>query len=47
MKCAVEMGSVAMIYIPSFVKIGLDILKLIGMIHRHSSKQKPSDLHPF
>jgi hypothetical protein len=29
MKYAVEMGSVAMIYIPSFIKIGSGILKLI------------------
>jgi hypothetical protein len=29
MKYAVEMGSGAMIYIPSFIKIGLGIQKLI------------------
>jgi hypothetical protein len=29
-KYAVEMGSVAMISIPSFIKIGAGILKLIG-----------------
>jgi hypothetical protein len=29
MKPVVEMGSVAMIYIPSFIKIGSDIRKLI------------------
>jgi hypothetical protein len=29
MKCAVEMGSGAMIYIPSFIKIGSGIHKLI------------------
>jgi hypothetical protein len=28
MKCAVEMGSGAMIYIPSFIKIGSGIQKL-------------------
>jgi hypothetical protein len=33
MKYAVEMGSDAMIYIPSFIKIGLGIQKLIGGIH--------------
>jgi hypothetical protein len=33
MKCAVEMDSVAMIYIPSFIKIGAGIQKL-GEIHR-------------
>jgi hypothetical protein len=32
---AVEMGSGAMIYIPSFIKIILGIQKLIGEIHRH------------
>jgi hypothetical protein len=30
MKYAVEIGSGAMIYIPSFMKIGSDIQKLIG-----------------
>jgi hypothetical protein len=40
MKCAVEMGSVAMIYIPSFMKIGSDIQNLIGSIHRHRSRRK-------
>jgi hypothetical protein len=30
MKCAVEMGSGAMVYIPSFIKIGSAVLKLIG-----------------
>jgi hypothetical protein len=30
MKYAVEMGSGAMIYIPSFVKIGSGIQKLLG-----------------
>jgi hypothetical protein len=29
MKCAIEMGSGAMIYIPSFIKIGSGIQKLI------------------
>jgi hypothetical protein len=29
-KCTVEMGSVAMIYIPIFIKIGSGIKKLIG-----------------
>jgi hypothetical protein len=38
MKYAVGMGSGAMIYeyIPSFIKIGSGIQKLIGEIHRHS-----------
>jgi hypothetical protein len=30
MMYAIEMGSVAMIYIPSSIKTGSDILKLIG-----------------
>jgi hypothetical protein len=30
MKYAVELGSGAMIYIPSFIKIGLEIQKLTG-----------------
>jgi hypothetical protein len=34
MKYAVEMGSGAMIYIRSFIKIGSGIQKLIGGIHR-------------
>jgi hypothetical protein len=34
MKYAVEIGSGAMIYIPSFIKIGSAIEKLIGGIHR-------------
>jgi hypothetical protein len=31
---AVEMGSVAMMYIPNFTKIGSGIRKLIGRTHR-------------
>jgi hypothetical protein len=34
MKDGFEMGSGAMIYIPSFIKIGSTIQKLIGGIHR-------------
>jgi hypothetical protein len=34
MKYAVEMGSGAMIYIPSFTEIGSGIQKLTGGIHR-------------
>jgi hypothetical protein len=30
MKCVLEMGSGAMIYIPSFIKIGSGIEKLVG-----------------
>jgi hypothetical protein len=38
MKYAVKMGSDAMIHIPSFIKIGSGILKLIeGGIHRHTN----------
>jgi hypothetical protein len=36
MKYAVEMGSGAIMYIPSFIKIDSGIQKLIGRIHRHS-----------
>jgi hypothetical protein len=38
MKYAVEMGSGATIYIPSFIKIGSSIPKLIGGIHRHTDR---------
>jgi hypothetical protein len=40
MKYAVEMGSVARIYVPSFIKIGSDIRKLIGGIHRHTGSME-------
>jgi hypothetical protein len=33
MKYAVEMGSGAMVFVPSVIKIGSGILKLIGVIH--------------
>jgi hypothetical protein len=36
MKHATEMASSGMIYIPSFIKIGLSIQKLILGIHRHT-----------
>jgi hypothetical protein len=37
MRYAVEMGTDAMTYIPSFIKTGSGILKLIAKrIHRHS-----------
>jgi hypothetical protein len=36
MKYAAEMGSGAMIYIPSFIKIGEGTQKLIGGIHRQT-----------
>jgi hypothetical protein len=35
MKYVVEIGSGVMIYIPSFIKIGSGIQKLIGGIHTH------------
>jgi hypothetical protein len=36
MKYAVEMGSGAMRYMPSFIKIGSGIQELIGGIQRHT-----------
>jgi hypothetical protein len=33
MKYAVEMGSGAMIYVPSVIKIGSGVQKLIGGVH--------------
>jgi hypothetical protein len=39
MKYAVEMGSVAVIYIASFMKIGIGIKKLIRGIHRHTDRK--------
>jgi hypothetical protein len=36
MKYAVEMGPSAMIYVPSFIKIGSAVQKLTGGIHRHT-----------
>jgi hypothetical protein len=36
MKHAVEMGSGPMTFIPSFIKIGSGIQKLIKGIHRHT-----------
>jgi hypothetical protein len=42
MKYAVEMRSGAMIYIPSFIKIGSGIQKLKGGIHRHTDRMEIS-----
>jgi hypothetical protein len=42
MKYAVEMGSIAMIYIPSFIKIVSAIQKLIG---ENSETYKHTDTH--
>jgi hypothetical protein len=36
MKYAIGMGSGAMIYTPSFIKIGSAIQKMIGRTHRHT-----------
>jgi hypothetical protein len=36
---AAEMGSGAMIYIPSFIKIDSVIQKLMGGIHRHTDSK--------
>jgi hypothetical protein len=40
MKYAVETGSVATIYISSFIKIGSGIQQLIGGIHRHTDRME-------
>jgi hypothetical protein len=40
MKCAVEMGSGAMVYIPSFIKTASGIQKLIGGIYRHTDRME-------
>jgi hypothetical protein len=40
MKYAVEVGLGAMVYIPSFVKIGSGIQKLIRGIHRHTNRME-------
>jgi hypothetical protein len=37
MKFAVGMGPSAMIYVPSFMKVGLGIRKLIGEIRRNTA----------
>jgi hypothetical protein len=34
------MGSGAVIYVPSFIKIGSGIQELIGVIHRHTHRQQ-------
>jgi hypothetical protein len=40
MKYAIEMGSDAKIYIPTFIKIGSAIQKLIRGAHRHRNIQR-------
>jgi hypothetical protein len=39
MKDAVEIGSNAVLYIPSFIKIGSDIQKLIRGVHRDTDSK--------
>jgi hypothetical protein len=45
MKYAVEIGSGAMIYIPSFVKTGSGFQKLIRGIHRYTDTQRRRGSH--
>jgi hypothetical protein len=40
MKYVVEMGSGVIIYIPSFIKIGSGIQKLVGGIHSHTDRKE-------
>jgi hypothetical protein len=40
MKYAVEMGSVSMIYIPSFIKIVSGIQKLMGGTYRQTDRME-------
>jgi hypothetical protein len=40
MKYAVEMASGAIICIPSFIKFGSGIQKLLGGIHRHTDSME-------
>jgi hypothetical protein len=40
MKYAVEIGSGVMIYIPSFIKIGSGIQKLLGGIRKHTDSME-------
>jgi hypothetical protein len=40
LKYAVEMGSVAIIYIPSFINIGSGIQKLIRGIYRQTDRME-------
>jgi hypothetical protein len=45
MKYAVKMGSGGMMYIPSFIKTGSGIQKLISGIHSHSDTQTACGSH--
>jgi hypothetical protein len=47
MKHAVEMGSCAMIYIPSFIEIGSAIRKLIEGMHKDTETARRSDRPTF
>jgi hypothetical protein len=47
MKYIVEMGSVAMMYIPSFIKIGPGIQRLIGGIYKHTQDRDGISLFLF
>jgi hypothetical protein len=40
MKYGAEMGPRAMIYIPSFIKIGRGIQELIGRFHRYTDSME-------
>jgi hypothetical protein len=40
MNYAAEMGSGVVLYIPSFIKIGSGIPKLIGGIHVHTDRKE-------
>jgi hypothetical protein len=40
MKCTIQMGSGAMIYIPSFINIGSGIQKLLEDIHTQTHRQQ-------
>jgi hypothetical protein len=42
MKCAVEMGSGGIIYVPSFIKIGSGIQKFKGRAHTKTHKHTDS-----
>jgi hypothetical protein len=46
-KYVVEMGSSALIHIPSFIRISLGIQKLIGRIHRHTHGQYGDRISPL
>jgi hypothetical protein len=47
MKYIIEVGSGAIIYMPSFIKIGSGIQKLIGGIRRHGKQADLTSLFLF